>query len=147
MPEKINKSDTEGMLKETYEKIEAGAEKTAEKIQEIPERTKDKLKFLADLIKKNHQEALARGEKIYRSLSDEERVDLMTYIFKVLHNHLKDPTTYRGLLYGSFGLPMESYALCQLSGALEIHNVLVDASERGKTIEDESPENDEDERE
>ena len=85
------------------------------------------------------QEAFSQWEKeftnkidsFWNGLTEEERLLAFCYVSKGIYKgELEDETSYRGVLYDTFGFGAESYMPAQFCGYLAIHNAISNESSR-----------------
>lgn len=96
------------------------------RIEEFLKRMKESFQPLVE----SWAEEIRRGEQVFSSLGDEDRLALCCYLFSVLSEHLREGGTYRMLLYDRLGLGLEAYGAMQFAGALDVHNALIEAHNR-----------------
>lgn len=70
------------------------------------------------------EEFQKEAEKFWSSLSYEKKLYAVAYVSRVLCEHAREGGTYRYLIYERFGFDLDSYAILQWSGLLEIHNLI-----------------------
>ena len=86
-------------------------------------------KDVVEKIRKEYErlekEYISKGENVFKNLDYDDRLALMAYITRVLYNHMKEGGTYRYLIYDRLEFDMDSYAVLQLAGLLDVHNKLI----------------------
>jgi len=88
------------------------------------EKLKEISKILSEEFEKLKQNMLKEGEEVWNNLTYDEKLALLCYISKILHEHAMEGGTYRYLIYERFGFDMDAYAPLQLCGLLAIHNLI-----------------------
>jgi len=91
-----------------------------DKIEKLKEISKKTSKIYNDLKK----QMLEDGESVWNNLTYDERLALLCYISKILHEHAMEGGTYRYLIYERFGFDLDAYAPLHLCGLLAIHNLI-----------------------
>ena len=88
----------------------------------------DPLQVLSDFqtaFQRAHEEHQRRIEEKWTALSKEDQLDYFCAVVKRIHQgEVEEGRSYRGMLYGIFGFGPESYALAQMSGFLDLHNLI-----------------------
>jgi len=66
-----------------------------------------------------------RIEEKWNALSKEDQLDYFCAVVKRIHQgEVEEGRSYRGVLYGVFGFGPEAYGLAQMSGYLDLHNLI-----------------------
>ena len=88
----------------------------------------DPLQVLSDLqtaFQQAHKEHQRRIEEKWNALSKEDQLDYFCAIVKRIHQgEVEEGRSYRGILYDTFGFGPESYGIAQMSGYLDLHNLI-----------------------
>ena len=83
------------------------------------------LEELQDAFEKAHAIMDAEIEEKWNSLSKEDQLYYFCAVVKRIHQgEVEKPRSYRGVLYDVFGFGPEAYAMAQLSGYLDLHNLI-----------------------
>ena len=86
-----------------------------------------------DMLLQAHANTVERSDKLWNSLSEEDRLDLFLAVVRRIYKaEFVEKMSYRGALYETFGFGPEAYMLAQMDGYLDIHNACCSA----KTQED-----------
>ena len=62
------------------------------------------------------------AEKIWDSLSNEQRLGATAFIFSVLCEHARSSGTFRYLIYGRLGFDLDAYMTLFEAGGMDISN-------------------------
>ena len=66
-----------------------------------------------------------RIDEKWNALSKEDQLDYFCAVVKRIHQgDVEEGRSYRGVLYGVFGFGPEAYGLAQMSGYLDLHNLI-----------------------
>lgn len=88
----------------------------------------DPLQVLSDFrtaFQQAQEEHQRRIEEKWNALSKEDQLDYFCAVVKRIHQgEVEEQRSYRGMLYGIFGFGPESYAVAQMSGYLDLHNLI-----------------------
>ena len=69
-------------------------------------------------------------EKFWSSLSKEDQLKVFCCVVRRIHDgEIKNPRSYRGVLYEVFNFGPESYAQAQCAGFLALHNSIMSDDE------------------
>lgn len=88
--------------------------------------TEDESKDFADAFNKAMKEIEEDQEKFWSSLSKEDQLKAFCCVSRrLVEGEIKNPRSYRGVLYSVFGFGPEAYAQAQCAGFLAIHNSIM----------------------
>lgn len=69
-------------------------------------------------------------EKFWSSLSTEDQLKAFCCVVRrIYEGEIREPRSYRGVLYDVFGFGPEAYAQAQMSGYLALHNSIMSEEE------------------
>ena len=85
---------------------------------------RETLTELGKVFREIKAQLVERGAELWKAMPTEDRLALMCYISHVLHAHAAEGGTYRYLIYDRLGFGTDAYALLQLCGLLDIHNLI-----------------------
>jgi hypothetical protein len=76
-------------------------------------------------------------EKFWSSLSKEDQLKVFCCVMRrLVDGEIKNPRSYRGVLYDVFGFGPEAYAQAQCAGFLAIHNSIMNDEEFNEITKD-----------
>lgn len=88
--------------------------------------TEDESKEFAEAFNSAMKKIEEDQEKFWSSLSKEDQIKAFCCVSRRLfEGEIKNPRSYRGILYDIFGFGPESYAQAQCAGFLAIHNSIM----------------------
>jgi hypothetical protein len=71
----------------------------------------------------------------WNALSKEDQLDYFCAVVERIHQgDVEEGRSYRGVLYGVFGFGPEAYGIAQMSGYLDIHNLITTPEEERKLL-------------
>lgn len=92
--------------------------------------TEDEYKDIAETFNSAMKEIEEDQEKFWSSLSKEDQLKAFCCVSRRLfEGEIKNPRSYRGVLYSVFGFGPEAYAQAQCAGFLAIHNSIMNDEE------------------
>lgn len=75
-------------------------------------------------------------EDYWNKLSEEDRLKVFCAVVRRIHDgELVKNHSYRGMLYDVFGFGPEAYVQAQMSGYMDIHNILCDPPQEAALID------------
>ena len=88
--------------------------------------TEDESKEFAEAFNSAMKKIEENQEKFWSSLSKEDQLKVFCCVMRRLFDgEIKNPRSYRGVLYDVFGFSPEAYAQAQCAGFLAIHNSIM----------------------
>ena len=85
---------------------------------------------IADTFNSRMKQLEEDQEKFWSSLSKEDQLKVFCCVIRRLFDgEIKNPRSYRGVLYDVFGFGPEAYAQAQCAGFLAIHNSIMNDEE------------------
>jgi hypothetical protein len=95
--------------------------------------TEDEAKDFAEAFNSAMKKIEEDQEKFWSSLSKEDQLKVFCCVMRRLFDgEIKNPRSYRGVLYDIFGFGPEAYAQAQSAGFLALHNSIMDEDEFNK---------------
>jgi len=79
--------------------------------------------------------AQKRIEEKWNALSKEDQLDYFCAVVKRIHQgDIEEGRSYRGVLYGVFEFGTDAYGLAQMSGYLDLHNLITTPEQERKLL-------------
>lgn len=92
--------------------------------------TQDRLEESRNYFKEAMDSIEEDQEKFWSSLSTEDQLKAFCCVVRrIYEGEIKNPRTYRGVLYDVFGFGPEAYAQAQCAGFLALHNSIMTEEE------------------
>jgi hypothetical protein len=99
------------------------------------ENSLDRLGELSKAFNDAFDAAKRRIDDKWNSLSKEDQLDYFCAVVKRIHQgDVEEGRSYRGVLYGVFEFGPEAYAIAQMSGYLDIHNLITTPEEERRLL-------------
>jgi hypothetical protein len=93
----------------------------------------EKFKEFQELFQKAMKEYEEDSEKFWNSLSMDDQIKVFCAVSRRIYDgEVKINGTYRYVLYDVFGFDESAYAVAQMAGYLELHNLIGDGIEYNK---------------